>query len=153
MTYEEIISKIQACSIIDEGEFDLFIDDIAVTAGDLNLSIGQRDHLIGQLLLKIENQPDAEFTSWSLVHFLEWLDHDNCTSYNTQILKSLQKEPKYLTLLLANRILNELPDTSADRALFLTVLQDIASSRTADEHVREEAKEFYEYQLNKEAES
>jgi hypothetical protein len=151
MTYEEIISKVENCSITDGGEFDLFIDDIAVAVEDLNLSIAQREHLIEQLLHNVENQPEPEFTSWSLVHFIEWLDEDNSSSYNIQILKSLKRKPKYLTLLLANRILNGLSDTSTERILILTALKDVVSNDTLEEYERREANEFYEYQMNKES--
>jgi phytoene/squalene synthetase len=150
MTYEEIISKIQACSITDSDEFDLYIDDIAVAVEDLSLSTLQREVLIEQLLLNIENQPEPEFTSWSLVHFLEWLDQDNSTNYNALLLKSLKIRPKVMTLLLTNRVLNDLPDTSTDRILFLAALKEITSDSTIDEIVKNEANEFYEYQLNKE---
>jgi len=150
MTYEGIISEIEACSITDSDEFDLFIDEISVAVEDLGLSITQREHLIEQLLFNIENQPEPEFISWSLVHFLEWLDEENSTNYYMQVLKSLKRKPKYITLLLANRILNDLPDTSTDRILLLSALKDIASNDTFDEYERKEANEFYEYQINKE---
>ncbi len=153
MTYEEIISNIQTCSITDGNDFDVFIDDIALAADELNLSLPQREHLIEQLLLNVESQPEPEFTSWSLVHFIEWLDEDNLTNYNKQILKSLQRKPKILTLLLANRIINGLPDTSVERTFFLGALKEVASNTIFDEHVRDEAKELYDYQVNKEAEN
>ncbi|HYE56746.1 MAG TPA: hypothetical protein VD996_17990 [Chitinophagaceae bacterium] len=152
MSYEEIISKIQTCSITDGDEFDLFIDDIAVAVAELNLSVSQREHLIEQLLFHVERQPDPEFTSWSLIHFIEWLDEDNSTNYNTQLLKSLKRKPTCLTLLLANRILNVLDDTSADKISFLTALKEIASDSNVDQLVRNEAKELYEYQLSKKTE-
>lgn len=151
MTYEEIISQIQTCSIIANDEFDFFIDDIAVITQDLSLSITQRELLIEQLLLNIENQPEPQFTSWSLVHFLEWLNEDNSIYYNVLLLNSVKRRPKLLTLLLTNRVLNDLPNTSAERKLFLAELKDIASNSDIDDFERNEANEFYEYQLTKEA--
>ncbi len=153
MTFEEIISKIQSCTITDGDEFDVFIDDIAVEVEDIDFSVVQKERLIEQLFLFIESQPDPEFTSWSLVHFIEWLDKDYTTNYSTQLLTSLKRKPTFLALLLANRMLNDLPDTSADRALFLTALKEVASNGSLEEYVRNEANEFYEYQLNKEAKS
>ena len=152
MTYEEIITKIQTCPITDEVEFDVFIDNISVAVEDLNLSVGQREGLIEQLLTNVERQPEPEFTSWSLVHFIEWLDKDNSTHYNTQLLNSLKRKPTFQTLLFANRVLNDLRITSADRALFLVALKEVASKHSVDDHVRDAANKFYEYQMNKKTE-
>jgi hypothetical protein len=153
MTYDEIILKIKGCSITDGEEFDLFIDDVAIGTENLNLSITQREHLIEQLITQVEGQPEPEYTSWSLVHFIETLDEDNSTNYRKQLLESLKRKPKFLTLLLANRILNVLPGTSTDRILCLTTLKEIATEDAFDEYVRNQANEFYEYQLKKRAEN
>jgi hypothetical protein len=153
MTYGEIISKVQNCSVSRDEELDLFIDTIAETVEGLNLSSVPRERLLEQLLLSLERQPNAELTLWSFIHFIEGLDQDNTTNYLTQLKKSLERRPTLLTLLLTNRILNSLPDESADRVLFLTALKEIASNSSLDENVRIEASEFYEYQLNKKTES
>jgi len=140
---------IQCCLITDENEFDLFIDDVIASVGELNLSITQRERLNGALILNIENQPESEFTSWSLLHFIEGLDKNNNTSFNKQILESLKSKPKVMTLLLANRIINNLSEWSADRTLFLTALKEVASNNDFDPFVRKQAGKFYEYQINK----
>jgi len=105
--------------------------------------------LNGALILNIENQPESEFTSWSLLHFIEGLDKNNNTSFNKQILESLKSKPKVMTLLLANRIINNLSEWSADRTLFLTALKEVASNNDFDPFVRKQAGKFYEYQINK----
>jgi hypothetical protein len=150
MTYEEIIWDIKNCSITDSDEFDLFIDDIAIAYENLNLSLSQKEQLVEQLFLNIENQPEPEFTSWSLIHFIESFD-DSGTNYNAQLLRSLKRTPKVMTILLVNRNLNALPNPTPERALFLAALNEIASNNTIDEHLKNEAKDFYEYQMKKDA--
>ena len=54
-----------------------------------------------------------------------------------------------MTLLLANRIINNLSEWSADRTLFLTALKEVASNNDFDPFVRKQAGKFYEYQINK----
>lgn len=152
MPYAEVVSKINTCSIVNGDDFDLFIDNVAVEVDKLSLSIAQKEYLIEQLLHLIERMPDSGFTSWSLVHFVEWLDQDNATNYNRQLLNSLKRKPKFLTLLLINRVLNDLPDTSVDRPLCLAALKEVASDSTLDDYIRNEANEFYEYQANKQEE-
>ena len=147
MTYKEIISRVQNCSIVDDNEFDLFIDDIGAAVEGLELSTVQRDHLNGELIANIEKQPEPEFTSWSLLHFMEWLDNDNTTNYNQQILESLKRKPKVMTLLLANRIINGVP--SVYTTLLLNALKESASNNTLDDYVRKQARDFYDYQMKK----
>ena len=147
MNYEQIISQIQNCQITDENEFDTFIDDIAMAVDELNLAVAQKGQVIGLLLSNIESQPNPEFTSWSLIHFIEGLDEDDTTDYNRQLLHSLKRRPRFLTLLLVNRILNGLPVSAGYRKVFLTELNQIVLNDAFDEHVRNAANEFYNYQL------
>ena len=148
MTYDGIITAIKSCEIYDEAEFDAFIDEISVAVADLELSVEQKEELIEQLLLNVEQHPEHEFTSWSLIHFIEWLDEDGSTNYNVEILRSLRRKPKYLTLLLANRIVNALPETSPDRSIYIATLKEVASDPILDEYIRNEANKLYKYQLN-----
>ena len=149
MSYQNITSAIQTCTITDENEFDLFVDEIIGQIDDIELSNAQKEELIGLFLAKIEDQPDPDFTSWSLIHFLDGLDEDNSTNYNDQVLQCLKRNPGYLTLLLANRIANGLPKTSPDRLNFISALKDVALNPSVEEYLRKEANALYEYQLNK----
>ena len=148
MSYEYLLTAIKSCEIYDEAEFDIFIDEISEAVSDFELSVGQKEDLIEQLLLNVEQQPNPEFTSWSFIHFIEWLNEDSSTNYNVKILKSLRRKPKYLTLLLTNRIINSLPEMSPDRIIYTASLKEVASNPILDEYIRSEANELYEYQLN-----
>lgn len=149
MSYEEILSAIQTSTITSEDEVDSLVDQISTVAGDLDLELWQKEELIAQLLRLIERQPEPEFTSWSLIHFIEWLDEDGSTSYNDQLLQSIKQSPKYLTLLLANRVLNSLTEESPHQVKFLDALQEVASNPTFDDFVRSEANELHQYQVGK----
>ena len=149
MTYKEIMLKAQSCPITNEDEFDAFIDDLAEAVEDVNLSLAERSGLIKQLLLNIEKQEELEFTSWSLIHFIESLDQDDFTNYNSLLLESLKRKPKFLNLLLVNRLLNSLPSMAGNRTMFLVALKEVACNYSFEEIVRNKANEFHEYQMNK----
>lgn len=148
MTHEQIITTIKSCEIYDEDEFDVFIDEISEAVGNLGLSDEQKEVLIEQLLFNVERQPERDFTSWSLIHFLEWLDEDSSTNYNRQILQSVKRKPKLLTLLFVNRIVNALPETSPDKSVYIAALKEVASNSSLEEYIRNEANELYEYQMS-----
>jgi hypothetical protein len=149
MNFEEILYLIRSNEKTDEGEIELFVDDLADCIYEIDLSLNQRNDLITAFLELIENQPDPEFVSWSLVHFLEWIDEDGNSDYKRLLLSSAKKKPKNMTLLLMNRLINGNETCSELVNSLLETLKEIANNPIVDNQIRAEAKEYVEYQKSK----
>ena len=93
----------------------------------------------------LEKYPDADIGNpGPLVHLLE----SHYPDYLPTLLVSVEQAPTYNSLVMLHRIMNsELP--KEDRARYLSLLKAVADSNTADKITKENAKECYEFQIEK----
>lgn len=93
----------------------------------------------------IENNPDADIGSpGPLIHLIEKFYPE----YLPRLIQSLKTKPTNNTVYLLNRILNSsLPIEKREE--YLLILVNVVNNKSIDQLVRDEAKEFYEYQTNK----
>lgn len=95
-----------------------------------------------ELILKtIERLADSDLGSpGPLIHTLEKLP-----SYEFHLLKSIERKPVLLSLWALNRILNVTADLEK-RAQLLALMHDSIMHPLASEAVKQEAKEFFQFQ-------
>ncbi|GAA4442777.1 hypothetical protein GCM10023188_42860 [Pontibacter saemangeumensis] len=147
MEFEKILSRLESSTLSDEDEVDVFIDEISSLLEDFELDKEQKEKLINRILRFIERQENEEFISWSLIHFIEWLDEENTTTYNNQVLESLERKPTSLTLILLNRIINAETANLIKKDRLVEELKRVTKNPGATNFVQQEALDFYERQL------
>ncbi|GGG26811.1 hypothetical protein [Pontibacter amylolyticus] len=147
MKIEEILSRLENSKLSDENEVDVFIVEISSSLENLELDKDLKEKVINRLLCFIERQENEEFISWSLIHFIEWLDEGNTTNYTSQVLESLERKPTYLALILLNRIINSETANLDVKDQLMQELKRVTVNPVATDFVQQEAMDFYERQL------
>jgi hypothetical protein len=104
-------------------------------------TLENRDPIAPTIFALLERFPEAELGSpGPLVHEIE------ATTYDTKLLReSLRRQPAYLTVWMVNRLLNANPAQQI-REMWLSELSAAVAHPKAPEGVREEAREFLQYQ-------
>jgi hypothetical protein len=97
---------------------------------------------IDALLRVFERFPDTDGQGvfWSIVHGLESLP-----DYEEKLIESVRRRPSQFSLLMVNRMLNAGMARVRDTNL-LSVLKDVAADERQPEEIREEARDFIEWQ-------
>jgi hypothetical protein len=135
---KSIISSLDGIrSVEDESELGRL--EIALN----DLSMAERSELATEALLRIfERYPDKDGFGifWSILHLLE-----SFPDYESALIESVRRRPSSFSLLMVNRILNTGRRYAGDVDL-LALLEDSAHTAHAPETVRDEAREFIEWQ-------
>lgn len=147
MDFQEVLLKIENSKLSEEDEVDVLIDEISSSLENLELNNEQKEKVINHLLRFIEGQENDQFISWSLIHFIEWLDEENTTNYTSQVLESLEKKPTYLALILLNRIINAETANLDVKDRLMQELKRVTKSPVATDFVQQEAIDFYQRHL------
>lgn len=103
---------------------------------------GDGFNYVEPLINIMESNPNIDFgVPGPVVHFIEKFPEKD---YVEILLKSLQKSPTIYTLWMLNRIIND--PASQRKSEYIQVLLDISKRSDIEVHIREQAREFYEYQ-------
>jgi hypothetical protein len=103
-----------------------------------------REEGIPAILSLFERYPEADFGSpGPLVHELE-----SMPGYQPFLIASLERQPSGPTVHMVNRILNSAL-RAPDRRSWLEILKSAGTHQLSPESVREEAREFIEYQAER----
>lgn len=117
--------------------FELEADKLIAAYGD-----ELRDELLRPIFRYFAAHPLCDVGApGTLVHFAEQF----YPSYKPLLLRSLEQQPSYNTILMANRILNSQLE-AGEREEYLRALASVSSSSVAAPELREHAKHFMEYQ-------
>ncbi|WP_299703156.1 hypothetical protein [uncultured Pontibacter sp.] len=101
--------------------------------------------VIPALFELLENYPDADFGApGTIVHTLETFEGQ----YEEQLYLSLKRKPTALSVLMLNRIINSLSDPK-EKNKNIELLHQISITNNINENSKEEARNFYNYQLKK----
>ena len=101
--------------------------------------------IVRALLRVLERNPDHDGNGvlWSVVHALEAIG-----GYETELVKSISRQPHELSVLMLNRLINggvhDIDDTP-----IISILESIASNESFSDCIREEANDFVKYQENR----
>ncbi|HLI67834.1 MAG TPA: hypothetical protein VKU90_15830 [Caulobacteraceae bacterium] len=104
---------------------------------------GIRQEAVEPVLEFLEDDPDVDLgTPGPLVHFL-----DDCIGcgFEPALLASLARRPVAHTTWMLNRLLNVERDP-ARRLSYLAAMRAVAANRTAEEAVRERARDYLDWQ-------
>lgn len=97
---------------------------------------------ISLLLHFMEDNPDIDYgMPGPVVHFMEKYYKNG---YEELLYESLDRKPTIHTLWMLNRVLNS--PTMIDRKKYLTLLEKISVDPIESEDIRNEAKEYLDYQ-------
>lgn len=139
----EIIKKIKelAESAYDD---DILYQEYQVC--DLLETADDKEKYIPYILEIMENNPLAEWgCPGPLVHFMESC---NAEIYEKLLKESVKKHPAVHTLIMFNRICN----AKSDRNEYISIFKNIAENDYIENDISETAREFLEYQLEKDSE-
>jgi len=130
----------EMASIKNSDYFEVDFDDLVQ---NYNFSVLVKNDF-DRLFQFIESNCDIEFgTPGSLVHFMEYFYNED---YNIALTESLYRKPTYLTLVMLNRVINELDESEKRR--YISIFQDVINMNISEE-VKAEAKHFLDYQMNR----
>ena len=100
---------------------------------------------ISELLELMEENPELDYgMPGPVVHFMEKFYKNG---YEKLLLASVKKYPTTQTVWMINRIIND--NTLGDRTQYIQVLMEVSNRNDVPEEVRNEAKEFYNYQTRR----
>jgi hypothetical protein len=106
---------------------------------------GQAELGVDALLRIFERFPDKDCYGvfWSILHGLESLP-----GYEVRLVESIRRQPSEFSLLMINRILNG-GQTRAGEVDLMGLLEEIAADPKYSTSVREEAREYIEWQRSR----
>lgn len=100
---------------------------------------------ISKLLELMEENPELDYgMPGPVVHFMEKFYKNG---YEKLLLASVKKYPTTQTVWMINRIIND--NTLGDRTQYIQALMEVSNRNDVSEEVRNEAKEFYNYQTRR----
>jgi hypothetical protein len=144
--YEEIIAGFRALQAVD---FEYGNDDARgwERLGELTdalKTLRDPEKAIPEMFAVMERLPDADIGSpGALVHTLE-----KFRGYEKELVLSVARCPSTPSVWMVNRILNT-DLSSADRRMYMTLLEDAAAHPKTTEAVRLDARSFIVYQNGK----
>lgn len=109
----------------------------------IKLATHPQKELAFQALFQLfERFPDQDGFGvfWSILHFLEGV-----SGYDTELLRSIERQPSEFTLLMINRLLNVRTEAIGNQDL-LTLLKKIMTDANQTPEIRRQAAHFVEYQ-------
>jgi hypothetical protein len=146
MKYDEIIAGLRSLQAadFDWNDVDASGRERLAELTDALMSVDNPEKFIPELFSVMERLPDSDLGSpGPLVHTLERLH-----GYENELVRSITRCPSVLSVWMVNRILNaDLPDDV--RRSYMVVLEKAATHRSALQSVREDARDFIEFQMRK----
>lgn len=111
-------------------------------------ALGAGPELTPRLLAMMERHPLSDFgCPGPLVHFMErayGMGEEAKAEHNCQVAGSVRRRPACHTLWMLNRILNV--SQGEQREEYLSILRSVAEDEQWEQPVRDQAREFLEYQ-------
>jgi len=152
MKLREVLDKVENFkmdSTTENHELTLFFDDI----GDRILNLGElgqdeKEKAIKSLFEFQKRQPPELDVNWTFIHLIEYIGKPAYKIYNRELVMVNEEAPSLISILLLNRHINSLGGT--ERKSGVNLLKRISEKEGIPQSVRDEAMEFYEFQLNKE---
>jgi len=135
---QKAISNLDSVSSVeDPDELQKLDDSIQQLLASENSELG-----IDALLRVFERFPnkDAYGIFWSIVHGLESLP-----DYEEKLVESVRRQPSLFGLLMIERMLNA-GITQVRGVNLLSILKDVAADESQMDEIREDAREFVEWQ-------
>jgi hypothetical protein len=146
MKYDEIITGLRSLQAadFDWNDVDASGWERLAELTDALMSVDNPEKFIPELFSVMERLPDSDLGSpGPLVHTLERLH-----GYENELVRSITRCPSVLSVWMVNRILNaDLPDDV--RRSYMVVLEKAATHPSALQSVREDARDFIEFQMRK----
>jgi hypothetical protein len=128
---------------MDSDEFDMYVYDNIVELEKYDSDVSDR------IIELMENNPMYDFgVPGSLVFYLEEMEKD-WSVYFDKLSASLNRNPSRHLVWCLNRLLNGVPKNDKVYHDGMNCLKSISDNTNTSEFIRENAKEFYEYQLKR----
>ena len=144
LSFDQILAELAALQpeAFDLKRLDSYgIERLNALTHDLML-LPQPERAISALFAVMERMPVAEMgTPGPLVHTLEKMRGH----YEHELVKSIERQPAYLSIWMVNRILNATRD-SRQRQIYLDLLRIATEHPKTPESVRLEAEHFIQFQ-------
>jgi len=101
--------------------------------------------IVRALLGVLERNPDHDGNGvfWSVIHALEAIG-----GYETELVKSISRQPHELSVLMLNRLINS-GAHDIDGTPIISILESIVSNESFSDDIRDEANDFVKYQQNR----
>jgi len=152
MKLKEILEKINSFNTNEETE-EFEITEFFDNTGDCFAKLGKLDSNQIELTIKtffnfLKRQSPDLGENWSFIHLIESIDKPNYKIYDTLLIKANKENPNLTSLILLVRFIN--PLEGKERKKGVNLLKEISERNDISELVKEEAKDYYNDQLEKE---
>lgn len=149
MNLKEILAKINNFNTkeeTEEYEITEFFDEIRDHFSELEKLSSKEKELSIQSFFNFLNRQSPDLTEdWSFIHLIESIDNIDYKIYETHLMKVNQETPTLTSLVLLVRFVNSLEGEKWKKGVNL--LKEISENNDNSELVRDEAKEYYDKQL------
>lgn len=134
----EKVSKYVSKKMFDGNELDFMMDECVIAFEEYDCDI----QIVREILELMERNPLIEFGSpGAFVHYVETFSGKG---YEGLLYESIERRPTVHTLWMLNRIINDEDDNR-----YINLLKTVSERQDIEDHVRNIAIGFYEYQNNK----
>ncbi|MGB0862482.1 MAG: hypothetical protein ACPG19_13355 [Saprospiraceae bacterium] len=153
MKLKQVLEKIDNFNTnekTEEYEIIAFFDEIGDNFPIIETLGNNEKKLAVETLFNYLNRqsPDLE-ENWSFIHLIEAIDKPDFKNYDSQLIKINKKNPNLTSLILLNRYTNALSSKAREMEMAINLLKEISENSTIPELVINEAKDYYNYQLEK----
>ncbi len=151
MNLKYILNTVDNFNINDETEEDDitdFFDKIGDKYAKLEkLKYEEKKLIIKSLFNFLKRQSSELEEIWSFIHLLESIDKPTYEIYDKELIKFNKETPTIISVFLLNRLINSLEGGAWQNGVNL--LKEISKNRVISGLVSQEAKSFFDYQIEK----
>jgi len=150
MNLKHILKTVDNFNTNDETEdFEInnFFDEIGDKYAKLEeLKYEEKELVIKSLFNFLKRQSLELEEVWSFIHLLESIDKPTYEIYDKELIKFNKETPTIMSVFLLNRFINSLEGEPRQKGINL--LKEISENRIISELVSQEAKSFFDYQVD-----
>lgn len=151
MNLKDILEKIKGFNTneeVEDGDVSVFFDEIGVVISNIGeLEIEEKKQILSALFDFLGRQSADFEENWSFIHLIENIDDSTVGIYYEKLFKFNKKSPTLTSILLLNRLINALETNKKESGMKL--LGEISKENNISPFLREEAADYYTYQLKK----